>query len=117
MLENTSLTKKAKVCAVGILAGLMVACGGGASDGCLTLNPARNPNLPSCTSSTSSTPSATSSTSTAAIAIAPLTLSLIEASGATMTSVSPDRTGTLKAVVKDSKGNAAPNIAVTFTTT
>jgi hypothetical protein len=115
MLENSSLTKKAKVCAVGILAGLMVACGGGGgSSACTTLDPARDPNLPSCASGTSSTTSATSATT---LSTAPLTLSLIDASGATTSSVSPDSAATLKAVVKDSKGNAAPNIAVTFTTT
>jgi hypothetical protein len=115
MLENSSLTKKAKVCAVGILAGMMVACGGGgSSSACTTLDPARNSSLPSCASGTVSTTSATSATT---LSSAPLTLSLSDASGATTTSVSPDSAGTLKAVVKDSKGNAAPNIAVTFTTT
>ena len=34
-----------------------------------------------------------------------------------MTSVSPDRVATLGATVRDSKGNAVPNAAVTFTTT
>ncbi|RJG03671.1 Ig-like domain-containing protein [Noviherbaspirillum sedimenti] len=116
MFENMRLARKAKFFAVGMLGGLLVACGGGggADQGCTNLDPARNPNLPSCGASTGS---ATSTTSAASAALAPLTLSLTDAAGATITSVSPDRAGTLQASVKDSKGNAAPNIAVTFTTT
>jgi hypothetical protein len=115
MFENTSLAKKAKICAVGLLVGLMVACGGGGNDdGCVSADPTRNPNLPSCGSSTSSTKPTTSADS---ITVASLTLFLVDASGANITSISPDRPGTLKAIVKDTKGNTAPNIAVTFTTT
>lgn len=108
MFENTRLARKVKFFAVSILAGLLVACGGGGSDGCATLDPARNPNLPSCAPSTASTTSP---------ALASLKLSLTNASGATITSVSPDQPGTLQALVKDSKGIAVPNVAVTFTTT
>jgi hypothetical protein len=45
-----------------------------------------------------------------------LSLSLTDASGAAMTSVAPGQNGTLQAWVKDSKGSAVPNVAVTFTT-
>ncbi len=61
--------------------------------------------------------SSTSITSTASATGASLTLSLTDASGAAMTSLSPDRAGTVQAVVKDSKGTKAPNVAVTFSTT
>src|SRR4051794_28994621 len=114
MLEWTSLTKKAKFFAVGMLAGLLVACGGGGGAGCTKADPSRKPNLPSCGGSS---PATAATTPTTGIAMAPLTLTLTDVSGATTTSVSPDRAGTLKAVVKDSKGNAAPNIVVSFTTT
>lgn len=53
----------------------------------------------------------------ASAAAASLALSLTDASGAATTSVSPDHAGTLQALVKDSKGSAVPNVAVTFTTT
>lgn len=108
MFENTGLARKVKFFAVGILAVLLAACGGGSDQGCTTLDPARNPNLPSCAPSTTPATSA---------ALASLTLSLTDASGAAITSVSPDRPGTLQALVKDSKGTAVPNVAVTFTTT
>jgi hypothetical protein len=45
-----------------------------------------------------------------------LSLSLTDASGAAMTSVAPGQNGTLQAWVKDSKGSAVPNVAVTFIT-
>ncbi|MEY4156097.1 MAG: hypothetical protein RJB64_818 [Pseudomonadota bacterium] len=48
--------------------------------------------------------------------LASLTLSLTDASGAATTSVAPGQNGTLQALVKDGKGSAAPNVAVTFTT-
>lgn len=56
------------------------------------------------------------STTAAATGLASLTLSLTNASGAAITSVAPGQTGTLQALVKDSKGSAVPNVAVTFTT-
>ena len=61
--------------------------------------------------------STSAAVASAAAAAASLTLSLTDPSGAVVTSVSPDRAGTLKAVVVDSKGAAVPSIAVTFTTT
>ncbi|MFZ2814514.1 MAG: Ig-like domain-containing protein, partial [Rhodoferax sp.] len=52
----------------------------------------------------------------AGLASLTLSLSLTDASGAAMTSVAPGQNGTLQAWVKDSKGSAVPNVAVTFTT-
>ena len=113
MFKNREqIVKRVQFLAIGILAGSLLACGGGEIDqGCTNLDPARNPNLPSCAPGTSPT------TPTTSTAIGSLTLSLADSSGAAVTSVSPDRPGTLQASVKDSKGTAVPNVAVTFTTT
>lgn len=54
--------------------------------------------------------------SAAVTGLASLTLSLNDTSGTAITSVSPGQNGTLQAWVKDSKGSAVPNVAVTFTT-
>src|SRR5450830_776549 len=51
------------------------------------------------------------------LTLSPLTISLIDSSGAVITSVSPERPGTLQAVLKNDRGNAVPDVAVTFTTT
>ena len=89
------------------------ACGGGTDSGtcvsgiatlCDKLNPSVS-TIPGATTTGASTVAAT------------LKLSLTDAGGAATTSVSPDHTGTLQAVVKDSKGAAVPNLVVTFTTT
>src|SRR5438105_1502328 len=98
MFENTKLVRKLKLFAAGILGGLLVACGGGGDRGCANLDPARSSLLPTCASGTTPT---TSANATTVEAIAPLALSLTDASSATITSVSPDRPGTLQALVKD----------------
>jgi hypothetical protein len=49
--------------------------------------------------------------------VATVDLSLSNAAGATVTSVSPDQLATLQAVVKNSTGGAIANAAVNFTTT
>ena len=122
MFENTGLAKKARLFAAGMVAGLLVACGGG-SDGCSSLDPARNSDLPGCSASTSVTTATTATasgtgttTTTTSVASTSIALSLSDASGATITSVSPDRAGTIKALVTDSRGVVVPNVAVTFTT-
>ncbi|MFZ3084566.1 hypothetical protein [Rhodoferax ferrireducens] len=51
------------------------------------------------------------------LTLSPLTISLIDSSGAVITSVSPERPGTLQAALKNDRGNAVPDVAVTFTTT
>jgi hypothetical protein len=58
-----------------------------------------------------------SSESTAAAASSTIVLSLFNAGGATVTSVSPDQPAALQAVVKNSTGAGIANAAVTFTTT
>ncbi len=52
----------------------------------------------------------------AATGFASLQLALVDASGTAISQVSPGHAGTLKALVKDAKGIAVPNVAVTFTT-
>ncbi|MBB3121352.1 Ig-like domain-containing protein [Pseudoduganella violacea] len=92
---------------------ILSACGGGGggsttSAGCVTIDPSRDPALPSCGGSTSAPATASAAGSAA--------LSMSDSSGAT-SSVSPDRSGTVQAQIKDSKGLVVPNVAVTFTST
>ena len=92
----------------GVLAALLSACGGGGgSDDCTNL-PGRSASLPSCNSG-----SAAQGTTTAA---ATVVLSLSNASGASVTSVSPDQPATLQAVVRNSTGAGVASLAVTFST-
>ena len=77
MLENTRFTKKAKLFAAGILTGLLVACGGG-SNGCTTLDPARDSSLPSCTTSSTAA-------STGLFTTAPSAVTMTSGGGATYT--------------------------------
>lgn len=97
-----------KLATIGTLwIGLLVGCGGGSNTDTAADTVCRptmaNPDL--CLSATGGSPG-----------LASLNLSLTDSSGATITSVSPDQTGTLLASVKDSNGTAVPNVAVTFTT-
>jgi len=46
-----------------------------------------------------------------------VTLGLTDAAGAAVSQVTPTRAGSLQASVKDARGAAAPNVAVTFSTT
>jgi hypothetical protein len=48
------------------------------------------------------------------VVIAPLTLAMADSTGAAMTTVTPERSGTLAATVKDSTGVALANVAVSF---
>ncbi|MQA39895.1 Ig-like domain-containing protein [Rugamonas aquatica] len=94
----------------GLCAALMSACGGGgggstATGGCTVIDPNRDPSLPSCPGTT---PVVTKPS---------LALTLTDtASGAAATSIAPDRSGTLSAVVKDAAGLAVANALVAFTT-
>jgi hypothetical protein len=92
----------------GGLAGLLGACGGGGGSdgGCLNLDPSRSSSLPGCSAVAS--PSAPS-------AQASLALTLSNASGAPVTTVSSNAPGVAKAVVKDSSGRAVAGTAVQFT--
>ena len=50
------------------------------------------------------------------LSLSPLSLALLDASGAAMGSVSRDRDGTLQATLKDDTGKSVPNVVVSFTT-
>ncbi len=94
-----------------LLALLLAACGGsngGPGGGCTNLDPSRDPSLPSC-GSTSGNGSTTGAAS--------LALTLTDGAGAATNSITPERSGTLQAKIKDSKGVAQANVAVTFVTT
>lgn len=114
MLTTTRHIKTSTFLAAGVFAAILAVltgCGGGAAGtaGCNNLDPNRNPSLPSCGNS------GTGGTPGTPVASATLKLNLSDASGANITTVSPDRAGTLQATVKDSLGMAVSNVAVTFT--
>lgn len=99
-----------------IMAIAVSACGGssGGPDGsCAVLDPTRDPRLPSCGPNTApggpvvGTP----------VAVAPVALSLVDASGAETNSVSPQRPATVKALVMDGTGKALQGVAIAFTST
>ncbi len=85
---------------------LLAACGGGGGDnngnGCVTVDPNRDPNLPGCTT----------------VATAPrMTVALTDGASAPVTTISNDRPGTLVAVFRNGANAAVANTVVTFTTT
>lgn len=95
----------------GLLALLLAGCGGsngGPGGGCTNLDPSRDPSLPSCGSVSGGGTTTGQAT---------LALTLTDGSGAASNSITPERGGTLQAKVKDSKGVAQANVAVTFVTT
>lgn len=87
------------------------ACGGGELAVCGSGNAQINAILDQGTCSTST------QTVGAELGAATLTLTLMDTSGATVSSVSPDRNASVHATLKNSKGAALANVAVTFTTT
>ncbi|MBA5639922.1 hypothetical protein H3H37_22950 [Duganella sp. LX20W] len=106
-----TLKRSSAALVAGLLALLLAGCGGsngGPGGGCTNLDPARDPNLPSC----GSTSGGGTTTGQATLALA-----LTDAAGAATNSITPERSGMLQAKVKDSKGVAQANVAVTFTTT
>jgi hypothetical protein len=122
MLNEARLNKwAARLLVAGALAGLLAACGGGSTDGCASLDPTRDTNLPGCAAlAATGTATDTFAGATPDIAVAtPATLALVltDASGAAVTSLAPERAGTLRATIKDTKGNPVQNTAVTFTST
>jgi hypothetical protein len=96
----------------GDLALALSACGGGSSPTCTSdiATLCDKLGVPSVAPST-----ATGGTTTSALGT--LQLSLTDASGVAQATVSPTQAGTLRALLRDSNGAAAPDVAVTFTTT
>jgi hypothetical protein len=92
----------------GVLAGMLAACGGGGGSdgGCVNLDPSRSGSLPGC--------SATAAPGVPSVQ-ASLALTLSNASGAPVTTVSSNAPGVAKAVVKDSSGKPVVGTAVQFT--
>src|SRR6266540_5148789 len=91
----------AVVTAIAVLSG----CGGGGGDNSCVPDPSRNPLLPGC-ESTPTTPTGQSS----------ITLTLTDIAGNATNTISPTSPGIVRALVRDTNGNPAPNVAVTFTT-
>ena len=90
----------AVVTAIAVLSG----CGGGGSNSCVN-DPNRSPLLPGC-ASTPTTPTGQSS----------ISLTLTDTAGNATNTISPTSPGIVRALVRDTNGNPAPNVAVTFTT-
>lgn len=116
-MTTTLASRSSQFLLAGLLAAALTACGGGGggpNGGCQQLDPGRDPALPSCGGSAAPATPTTPSSSTSSAGIA---LSLVDAAGAAATAVTPERSGKLQVVVKDSKGALQPNVAVTFVTT
>ncbi len=96
---------------LGVVVAALNGCGGGGGgdQGCVDRDPTRNPALPSCAS--------TGSPGSSVIAQSSLTLTLTDASGAAITTITPASPGLLRAVLRDTKGVLVPGVAVTFKTT
>lgn len=106
MMDLTSRTLLARALAACALAVSLASCGGGGgASNCTSIDPTRSDGLPNC-SGGSTSGGATSGT---------LTLALQDSAGAPVNSITADRSGVIVATVKDSKGNALPNVAVTVT--
>ncbi|SHN42667.1 Ig-like domain (group 1) [Duganella sacchari] len=88
---------------------LLAACGGGggSNGGCSVIDPNRDPKLPGCGTSNPTTPAGKPT----------LTMTALDASGATLTTLAPGGSATLTAVLQDANAAAVPNTTVTFTST
>ncbi|MBA5686228.1 hypothetical protein [Rugamonas apoptosis] len=110
-LKRSSTTPLLTGLLTGLLALLLAGCGGsngGPGGGCTNLDPSRDPSLPSCGSVSGGGTTTGQPT---------LTLALTDGAGAASNSITPEHGGTLQVKVKDSKGVAQANVAVTFVTT
>ena len=110
MFDNIKRSDLVPCLLAGAMTLLLNACGGGgggAGGGCATLDPSRDPSLPGCGGSAPLTTPAS----------AALTLTLTDVAGAGVSAVSPDHPATVQALLKDGKGVALANVALTFTTT
>jgi hypothetical protein len=114
-IVKTTAIQLVGTCALFTALGLS-GCGGGGSADALAPTACSPQNLGACGGGGGGTTVGTT-TPTTPTTLASINLSLADSSGADITLVSPDRSGTVQASVKDSKGNGVPNIAVTFTTT
>ncbi|MGX4642342.1 hypothetical protein [Massilia sp. SYSU DXS3249] len=95
--------------AASLLACVLAACGGGGDEGgCRNLDPGRDASLPGCIATAA--PGAPT-------ALAPLAVTLSDANGAPVTTVSSSAPGVAKAVVKDGSGRPVAGVAVQFTST
>src|SRR5205823_2473376 len=92
----------AVVTAIAVLSG----CGGGGGGSTCVNDPNRSPLLPGCETSTPTTPTGQSS----------ISLTLTDTSGNATNTISPTSPGIVQALVRDTNGKPAPNVAVTFTT-
>ena len=99
------MRKKMSLLAV-LLSAALGGCGGGGGDSSTV-----------CRASMLHPDACLTDAATGSVLAASLKLSLLDSSGATITQISPERTGTLQVLVKDGKGVAAPNVAVTYTST
>ncbi len=108
---KTKMIRVINLCALALLLGLG-GCGGSDSANCVSGIATLCDKLSDSATATTGTTAASASALSAS-----MQLSLTDASGASITLVSPERAGALEALVKDSKGNGVPSVAVTFTTT
>jgi hypothetical protein len=108
-LRNTVLTPFVARLLLSLTAVTLVACGGGGG----TRGPATcQPGV-----STMAFPNGCPDDAVNVAGTSSLAITLTDAAGATVHQVTPDQASTVRASVKDARGAALPNVAVTFTTT
>ncbi len=114
MLTQMKLKNLVNFLAACLLAGVLAACGGGGgsvNDGCLNIDPSRSSQLPGCGGGSATSPGSGTSNAT------PLTLSMVDATGAAFNTLMPDKPATLKVVLKNANGTVVPDAVVAFSTT
>ncbi|MBI3284986.1 MAG: hypothetical protein HYZ65_09105 [Burkholderiales bacterium] len=111
---KTTTIQMIKACAISLALGL-TACGGGSDAQSPSL--CSQGNLSACGGSgtgSTGTGTGTGTGNTSTTSQPTVTLALMSAAGAVITGISPDAPGILQALVKDSKGSAVANVAVSF---